>query len=287
MSVFNNIQGEISKLRNSALKGLFYAPDLELTLKFQFNPSEINIKKDVNYENIEAPQYPTQIITWAGNAQKELSFQLVFETFTVENESPSAVRRSLGTLGIEAILETLTLPSTQTPFKKVFEAGNFVKNALSSFSISGGEGVSVGTLVSSIGNSVANIVSAVASELTTSSETQKMTTYAPPDVYLILGRRWYRGKLRGFDVTERGFNRFMTPRWLETNINFAVLEDGQFAQQQDNQRMRWAKLESALSNLEVQENVLESAAGFAFDVANSNLGLASSSLLEMPMDLGL
>jgi len=286
MSIFNNIQGEISKLRNSALKGLFHAPDLDLTLKFQFNPSEINIKKDVNYENIEAPQYPTQIITWAGNNQKELTFQLIFETFSVENESPSAIRRSLGTLGIEAILETLTLPSTATPFKKVFEAGSFIKNAVSSFSIPGGDGIGLGSLTSPI-TSVKNIVSAVTSELTGSSETQKMTTYAPPDVYLILGRRWYRGKLKGFDVTEKGFNRFMTPRWLETNINFAVLEDGQFAQQQDNQRLRWAKLESALSNLEVQENVIESAAGFAFDVANSNLGLASSSLLEMPMDLGL
>ena len=282
MSIFNNIQGEISKLRNSALKGLFHAPDLELTLKFQFNPQEINIKKDVNYEPIEAPQYPTQIITWSGNNQKELSFQLVFETFSVENESPSAVRRSLGTLGIEAILETLTLPSTQTPFKKVFEAGNFIKNALSSFSIPGGDGAGLGTLTAPI-TSVKNIISAVASEITSSTETQKMTTYAPPDVYLILGRRWYRGKLRGFDVTERGFNRFMTPRWLETNIIFAVLEDGQFAQQQDNQRMRWAKLESGLSTLEIQENLIESAAAFGFDTLSN----PASTLLEMPMDLGL
>lgn len=287
MSFLNNFQGEILKLTNSTLKGLFHAPDADLTLKFHFNPSEINVKKGVNYENLEAPQYPTQIITWAGNEQKELSFTLIFESSTVENESPSVVRRSLGVLGVEALLETLTLPSINQPFKKAFEAGNFIKNALSSFSIPGGDGVSLGSLVSSVGNSVAGLVSNVASEITGKDSGQVNTTYAPPDVYLILGRRWYRGKIRGFEVTEKNFNRFLTPRLLETNIVFSVLEDGQFAQQQDNQRLRWAKLESSVSNLEVQSNIIESASGYAYDVATSNIGLSSTSILEMPLDLNL
>lgn len=280
-------ESEIANLKNSTLHGMFHAPDLGLTLKFQFNPTEMSIKKDVNWGVIEAPMYPTQIMTWEGNQQKELSFQLIFDTMSVENDGVSVVRRSLGVLGIEALLETLTLPSNSRPFSKVFEAGNFVKSTLSSFTIPGGDGVSLGSLASSVVNSVTDLLSAVVSEITTSDQEKRQTTYAPPDVYLILGRRWFRGKVRAFDVTEKNYNRFLTPRHLETSISFAVLEDGQFAQQQDNQRLRWAKLESSISNLEVQENVIESAAGFAFDVATSNINLTSTSLLEMPMDLGL
>jgi len=276
---------EISKLRNSVLKGMFHAPDIGLTLKFQFNPIEISVKKDVNYETLDAPLYPTQILTWSGNNQKELNFTLQFETSATELLSPSVVRRSLGVLGIEAILETLTLPSNSRPFQKVFEAGNFIKNTLAPFT--SGEGISLGTLTSSLESSATNLLSSVTSEISQESQEKRQGTFAPPDVYLILGRRWFRGKLKGFDVTEKNFNRFLTPRYLETQINFAVIEDGQFAEQMDNQRIRWAKLESSISDLEVKENILESAAGFAFDIASSNLGISSNSILEMPMDLGL
>lgn len=280
-------ESEISKIRNSALHGMFHAPDIGITLRFQFNPDEIGITKGVNYGQIEAPQYPTQIITWEGNEQKLINFKLEFHTSDSDILNPSVIRRSLGTLGIEAILETLTLPSSKRPFQKVFEAGNFIKSTLASFSIPGGDGVSLGSLATSTVNAVSDLLSSVVSELTTSDQDKRSTTYAPPDVYLILGRRWFRGKLRGFDVTEKNFNRFLTPRWLTTDIGFLVIEDGQFAEQQDNQRIRWAKIESSISNLENQANIIEAAAGYAFDAASSNLNISSSSLLEMPMDLGL
>lgn len=276
---------EIAKLSNTVLKGMFHAPDLGLTLKFQFNPTEMTVKKDVNYETTDAPLYPTQILTWSGNSQKEIGFTLYFESSASGIASPSVVRRSLGVLGIEAILETLTLPSNARPFQKAFEAGNFIKNTIAPFT--SGQGISIGSLTSALESSASNVLSSVSSEISQEPQEKRQGTFAPPDVFFIFGRRWFRGKIKGFDVTEKNFNRFLTPRYLETQIQFGVIEDGQFAEQQDNQRLRWAKLESSISDLEIKENIIESAAGFSFDTATSNLNVSSGTILEMPMDLGL
>lgn len=293
-----SIQGEMAKLSNSVMKGLFYNPLEGLFLKFHFNPHEISITKDTKYEEQELPLYPTSLLFWSNSGGKKISFDLFFDTTDQGYVGVSLPRKNLGVLGVEAVLESFLLPakkkSVLSPEDLKEYGKNFVSNQVTSIASdvgdafnSGFSGAALGKLTSKFIEPLESVFKGVIGDLGGDKGRDSYSVRTPPDLIFVFGRRWFRCKLMSAPFKEQNFNRFLTPRQLTVSVELYVIEDGFFSTELANSRKRWADMESNIGKMEYGASLAEATIAYAADVVDNGVLSSGTAVLEFPMDLAL
>jgi hypothetical protein len=291
-------QGEMAKLTNAVMKGLFYNPIEGLFLKFHFNPNELSITKDTKYDEQELPLYPTSLLFWGNAGGKKIAFDLFFDATDQGYAGISLPRKNLGVLGVEAVLESFLLPAKKRSILSADDlkqyGKNFVSNQVTSIAAdigdafsSGFSGAALGKLSSKFTEPLESVFKGVAGELGGESNRDSYSVRTPPDIVFVFGRRWFRCKLLSAPFKEQNFNRFLTPRQLTVSVDLYVIEDGFFSTELNNSRKRWADAESNIGRMEYGASLAESSIAFASDILDNNVLTSSNALLEFPMDLSL
>jgi len=291
-------QGEIAKLANSVMKGIFYNPVEGLFLKFHFNPSELSITKDTKYEETELPLYPTSLLFWGNAGGKRISFDLFFDTTDQGYAGISLPRKNLGVLGIEAVLESFLLPARKKSVLSTEDlkqyGKNFVSNQVTNLASdvgdafsSGFNGAALGKLTSKFIEPLESTFKGLIGDLGGESNRDSYSVRTPPDLIFVFGRRWFRCKLMSSPFKEQNFNRFLTPRQLQVSVELYVIEDGFFSTELNNSRKRWADMESNIGRMEYGASLAESTLAYAADILDNNVLTSATAMLEFPMDLSL
>jgi len=231
-----NNQARLGSFASDFTVGIMAAPKRGVILPFQLLPMTLDIKKSTNYDTISITGMDHQIMNWSHGSLKSISFELSFHsTEAAKNIGfPTIGLPIVQLLHIEAIMEMMVKPIGILEWAEI---SNELQLA--------GSGIS--GLFRGISRSVAKAIDQLGMDV----------MLPPPEVTVILGMRWFRGKISSFSFKESAFTPvFYAPRDITSSVSMTVIDSGTFIPQATDAIKKVTGIFSSLVNQPAIQSVL-------------------------------
>jgi len=197
--------------------GLFVEPLSKVFVRFQFNPTEMKINKQVRYDYDDIPLYYTQLPIFKGGGHKTLEFELFFDRTEASPQSGIYRKAGIGVMDIQAAIETFLRPAEPPLLANLESLKNTVRGQV--------------------------------------QDAERVA--APPDCLFLYGTRWYKTKMTQAPMTESFYDWKLLPlRFTVTGLQLLVIEFGYLFRLMESERKVLSLAGSAVSLAEASADYL-------------------------------
>lgn len=192
------------KSLNSSQKGELYNTKYGLSLKFQFNPTELPFEKAANYSESNPTGIDSPFLTWTSGGAYTVSF-------TISIDSRGVNSTKFGSILVTA--EGKAPDESKGCLPHIATLQSFLRPANSPMSL--------GSMSQALGMV---------------SGGSRPVFVAPPDCYFKYGSRVFRCKMKSAPYKEVLHNDKLVPVRIDADITLQILEYGSFAVTEANER---------------------------------------------------